>query len=80
VGWMCALRTASPDWHSFARWSWSEATAPSNKLTGGRRVHSTKFSCYTNLHFVTKSQIHRTSLAVRWSGGYKSRFISERFE
>jgi len=33
VGWMCALRTASPDWHSFARWSWSEATAPSLGLT-----------------------------------------------
>jgi len=34
VGWMCALRTASPDWHSFARWSWSEATAPSPEFTG----------------------------------------------
>jgi len=33
VGWMCALRTASPDWHSFARWSWSEATAPSAGIT-----------------------------------------------
>jgi len=33
VGWMCALRTASPDWHSFARWSWSEATAPSFEIT-----------------------------------------------
>jgi len=33
VGWMCALRTASPDWHSFARWSWSEATAPSFDFT-----------------------------------------------
>jgi len=55
VGWMCALRTASPDWHSFARWSWSEATAPSNKLTGGRRIHSAKFPYFTNLHFVSKS-------------------------
>jgi len=37
VGWMCALRTASPDWHSFARWSWSEATAPSPQITGGKK-------------------------------------------